>query len=488
MLGKDYWFGLLFSVCLFVLADSTKTAEAGSPPNLLLITADDMNADSAGWMGSPLNATPVLDSLALSAHRFRRHHVTVPICQPGREAFMTGRVPHRSGGLGFNPIHPGTPTLTSLLKNHGWFTGVIEKHAHMKPDAEFPWDVRLSGSGKNPVLMREHMHQLLQQASASGRPFFINANITDPHRPFPGASAAGSAKQNKKADRQKQAQEFTSRVFRAEEVAVPAFLEDLPAVRSEVAQYYTAVARLDQTLHCILSELEASGQASRTVVVFLSDHGMSFPFSKASVYINGTHSPVLLKYPDMPAAADHDEFVSSVDLLPTLLDLLGVEHPRGLDGQSWLPLLKGETQQGRDAVVTHVNSVSSGKSFPQRCIRTANFALMYHGWPDGTAKFRVEAMSGSTWNALTAAAETSPQIAARVRQFQTGEPLMFFDLISDPTERRNLIREPAHAAAINELATRLLEHMERTGDPEREGLIRTLGEWRRSASSPNSGR
>ena len=473
--------------CCSLLVDGTQISAADLRRSLLLITADDMNADSPGWMGNPLQATPALDAFAATSHRFRNHHVTVPICQPGRQALMTGLVPHRNGGLGFNPISPGTVTLPALLQQRGWFTAVIDKHPHMKPDAEFPWDVKLSGSGKNPELMRQHMDQLLQQAAASGKPFFINANITDPHRPFPGSTQAkakqGSKrqqneKQEQRAERQQLAEKFVGRTYAAREVSIPQFLEELPAVRREVAMYYTAMARLDQTFAGILEALEASGRADSTIVVFLSDHGMSFPFSKASVYRNGTWSPVLLRYPGMPAAVVHDEFVSSVDLLPTLLDLLSVPQPEGLDGRTWLPLLNGQTQELRDAVVTHVNSVSSGKNFPQRCIRTESASLMFHAWSDGVTKFQVEAMSGLTWNALAAAADSSPQIAARVRQFQTGETLMFFDLTADPAERRNLIAEPAAAPRIQQLGERLLQHMQQTQDPQTAAFRTAFARWR----------
>jgi N-sulfoglucosamine sulfohydrolase len=114
---------------------------AGDAPkkwNVVFITADDMNADSSGWMGSKVGATPNLDKFAATAHQFLNNHVSAPICQPSRSAFMTGCVPHRSGALGFNPIKAGTPTLASLLRSAGWFAAVIDKHPHMKPDAEFP--------------------------------------------------------------------------------------------------------------------------------------------------------------------------------------------------------------------------------------------------------------------------------------------------------------------------------------------------------------
>ncbi len=452
--------------------------------NLLYITADDMNADSPGWMGNKLGATPVLDAFAATCHRFVNNHVTAPICQPSREAMMTGRVPHRSGALGFNPIKPGTPTLTSVLKAQGYFTGVIDKHPHMKPDVEFPWDTKLSGSGKNPPLMREHMDQLLKEAAAAKKPFFINANITDPHRPFPngaGGEEEGEApkkKGGKKAVKPEAAGKNLPGVYKPEEITVPDFLEDIPPVRREVAQYYTAVARLNLTFSNILAALKESGHAEDTVVLFMSDHGMSFPFSKATVYFNGTRSPVILNWPGMPAAAAHEEFVSSVDIMPTLLDVLGVKHPPGMDGRSWMPLIRGEKQDGRDYVITHVNTVSSGMSLPQRCIRTKDWALMFHAWPDGKAKFKVEAMSGITYNALAAAGENDSRIAGRLNQLRVGEPLMFFNELTDTGERNNLVTDANYAPEIKRLGALLLAHMEKTDDPQTANFRKAFEVWK----------
>src|SRR6185436_3050259 len=114
--------------------------------------------------------------------------VAVPICQPSREALMTGRVPHRSGALGFNPIRLDVPTLTEITSSNGYFTAAINKVGHMAPKSKFNWDIALDGSGKSPQLMREHFEQCLKAAATAGKPFFINANITDPHRPFAGST------------------------------------------------------------------------------------------------------------------------------------------------------------------------------------------------------------------------------------------------------------------------------------------------------------
>lgn len=259
-------------------------ADAPKPRNLLVITADDMNADSGGWSGNKLGATPNLDAFANTAHRFVNSHVTVPICQPCRSALMTGRVPHRNGAIGFNPIR---------------------------------------ADGRH-----------LSRSSAT--------TVTTPQ------------------------------------------------VRTE--------------------------------------------------------------------------FVSSVDVMPSVLELLDVLPPVGMDGRSWVPLLMGETQSDRDFVSTHVNTVRSGKSFAQRCIRTKDRALMFHPWVDGQTKFRVEAMSGLSFVAMNAS--TDAKIQARVKQLVDGESLMLFDTAADPTERKNLINDPKYANDVEELSKKLLAHMRRTDDPQ----------------------
>ena len=431
------------------------------PPrwNVLLVTADDMNADSAGWMGNKLGATPHLDAFAATAHQFVNNHVTVPICQPSRGALLTGRVPHRNGALGFNPISSGVPTLVGMLKEAGWFIASLNKQAHMKPDSAFPWDLALTDSGKNPKLFGEQISQCLKAASTAGKPFFINANITDPHRPFVGDTSTTEAEK-----------ESPAKLYTPAEITVPSFLEDIAPVRREVAQYYSSVRRGDQSFAALMAALKDSGREADTVVVFLSDHGMSFPFSKATVYRNGTWSPVLIRYPGMGKPQKREEFVSSVDILPTLLELLKQPALEGVDGRSWGPLLRGEKQPDRDYVVTHVNTVSSGKSFPQRCIRTKDFAYQFHAWPNGTPHFRVEAMGGITFAALKKAGESDPKLKARVEQLTIGVPEQLFDLRTDPDERTNVIGDPKYQAELGRLRKLLLAHMEKTGDPQLENF------------------
>src|SRR5262249_34816308 len=169
--------------------------------------------------------------------------------------------------------------------------------AHMQPAHKFPWDLALSGSGKRPRALGADVARCLDAARRARRPFFLNVNITDPHRPF------------------------RNTMLGMDDLPVPGFLEDLPAVRRELAHYFASVARLDTSLGETLDALAAAGHDADTVVVFLSDNGASFPFAKASVYRRGTWSPVLLRHPGRTPPATHEELVSSVDLMPTVLEL-----------------------------------------------------------------------------------------------------------------------------------------------------------------------
>jgi len=437
---------------LWLFAGGAASADSPKPLNLLVITADDMNADSGGWNGSKLGATPNLDAFAKTAHRFVNSHVTVPICQPCRSALMTGRVPHRNGALGFNPIRSDVPTLVEVLRGSGYYTATIAKAAHMTPAEKFPWDaIGEQGISKQPGKFSDKFREMLAAAAKDKKPFFINANICDPHRAFINDRTTADELEG-------------ATVYKPNEVTVPAFLEDIPRVREEVAQYYSSVSRFDIAFGLVMKELTAAGRDADTVVVFMSDHGMSFPFSKATVYYNGTWSPVLIRMPGMKEPQTRTELVSSVDVMPSVLELLDVKPPAGMDGRSWVPLLKGETQPDRDFVVTHVNTVSSGKSFAQRCIRTKDRSLMFHAWVGGPDKFRVEAMTGLSFAAMNSS--TDATIQARVKQLVAGETLMLFDTAADPTERKNLINDPKHANDVAELSKKLLVHMKKTDDPQ----------------------
>jgi N-sulfoglucosamine sulfohydrolase len=432
------------------------------PLNLLIITADDLNCDSCGWMGSKVGATPNLDAFAKTARGFAHAHSSAPICQPSREAIMTGRVPHRSGGLGFNPVNADCPTLWEVMHSAGYFTAGFNKLMHMAPANKFAWDFRSDGGkrnaddqGRTPAAYFKNTTEAIQMSRAKNQPFFINANITDPHRPFygsPGDLAMNSAKLKKE--------------FAADEIVIPGFLDDIPDLRKEVTQYFNSVRRFDESFGQVMKALEDAGEAERTVVAFMSDHGMSFPFAKTTIYKCGTWTPLVMRVPGVTSpAVDAEHMVSNTDVMPTLLDVLKIKPPEGMDGRSLSPILSGGADANREHVFTHMNTQVGGLAFPSRCVRTKNASYIFNAWSDGKKSFKNESMGGLTFNAMREAAKNDSAIASRVEWFLHRRPEEFYDLEADPHERASKFDDAARRDEIARLKDLLAKQMKATNDP-----------------------
>ena len=432
------------------------------PWNLLIITADDLNADSLGWMGSTVGATPNIDAFAGACYQLRNCHTPVPICQPSRAALMTGRWPHRNGASSFGPVRSDAVTLTEVMREAGYFTAAINKTHHMMPRSKFNWDLMFEGSGKNPPALREHFEQCLSAAEKKNQPFFINANSTDPHGPFATRQDNGPRKSRK--------QEVVGPVkpFDAARVILPPFLEDLPAVREEMAQYFSVVHRFDQSFGELIAALKSAGHLNDTVVIFISDHGISMPFAKATLYRYATWTPVLLRWPEMGRPMANEQMVSNVDVMPTILELLGLKQPAGIDGHSRLPLLRGEKSGDEEVVFTQIDAVHSGRKFPGRCVRTKSSAYIWNVWANGKTRFRIGTGSMRkrlSWKAHVDAAAGNPGLKSRVNHFLYRCPEEFYDETADREERRNLIEVPAYQPEIARLKSLLQKHMDETEDP-----------------------
>jgi len=466
------WMAAAWTIC----GGSAISALAGSPParpaeqapkrpNILLLTADDLNCDCVGVYGCPVpDTTPNIDRLASQGMRFERAHVTIAVCQPSRNVWLSGRYPHVSGGEGFHKLQvPGLPVLPGVLREHGYLVGLFGKVPHCTPYADFQWDAVQSqaslGAGRNPRLYGEYAAEFFRRAKAEGKPFFLMANSHDPHRPFYGNDHYRYGTPD--------GPQVPSRVFKPEEVVVPGFLPDLPEVRREIAEYYSSVRRCDDTVGEVLAALEKSGLAEETIVMFLSDHGMPLPFAKTNVYYHSTRTPWIVRWPGHiePGSVDHEHLVSGVDMMPTLLDLVGIEPPPGLDGFSFKPLLFGQDQPGRDMVFTQFHQTAARRRYPMRAVQDRRFLYIYNPWSDGERIFRNESQSGRTMKAMLAAAEHDPAIEARCRLFLYRVPEEFYDLQNDPDALHNLIDDPDYQQDIQRLRRALADWMRRTKDP-----------------------
>jgi N-sulfoglucosamine sulfohydrolase len=495
--------------CVIALAlgpviDRVSAAAAPQRLNVLLITADDMNYNTPGVTGclTP-DITPNIDRLARSGLRFVNSHVTVAVCQPSRETLMTGRYPHRSGATGFIPVREGVPTLQESLKTAVYHLGILGKVRHLAPAAKFPWDFQHDagelGNGRDPARYYDYCKEFFAQAGAAGKPFFLMANSHDPHRPFAGSEnerakggkgkAAAKAKPGAKAKKKLAAEADPgeafgamkypqpSRIYKPEEIEVPGFLPDLPDVRKEVAQYYSSAHRCDQTVGEVLRALHEAGHDEDTLVMFLSDNGISMPFAKSNCYLTSTRTPWIVRWPGKvkPGTIDQEHFISGIDYMPTILAALGLPLPEGMDGQSFLPLLTGEPQSGRDRVFTVYNDNSGGRHYLMRCVQNQRFGYIYNAWSDGKTEYRVEPMAGLTFAAMQKAAPTRPDVAERVEMLLHRVPEEFYDFQADPSALHNLIADPKYRGEIDHMRQEVLAWMERTKDPLIEQYRKKIG-------------
>jgi len=293
------------------------------------------------------------------------------------------------------------------------------------------------------------------------RPFFLMANSHDPPRPFYG---------NDRAEWYSESDPPAvppSRTFDPEEVVVHGFLSDIPDVRLEIAEYYNSVRRCDDTVGRLLDALRESGAEDRTLVMFLSDNGMAFPFAKTNCYLNSTRTPWIARWPEVvdSGRVDAEHFVSGIDITPTILDAAGVAIPGGMDGFSFAPVLRGESQDGREMVFTQFHQTSARRNFPMRCVQTRRFGYIFNPWSDGEYEFKNESQSGRSWKAMDEAAKTNPEIAERTKLFSYRVLEEFYDFENDPDALNNLIHEPDYADEVKNLRNALEKWMVEVEDP-----------------------
>lgn len=463
---------LLFA--LHLAASGSNAADR--PTNFLLITVDDMSCDSVGVFGNPIpGITPNIDKLASEGLRFEHGHVTVAICQPCRAVWMTGRYPHNSGAFGFDRIKPGVPTLPEALQKAGYRTGLMAKHGHVVPSRAAGFDeivaARELRNGRSPELFGKRAAQFFAAAKEDGKPFFLMANSQDPHRPFIGSRQEAAAKKRDKKNRSHQyggGFPDDAIIYDPSKVPIPGFLPDLPDIRQELAEYYSSVHRADAITGAVLKALDEAGLREDTLVMFLSDHGMPLPFAKTNCWHHSTHTPWIVRWPGKIEAGAHDKkhVVGGIDLAPTALHALGLPALDGADGRSFLPVLKGGDQAGREFAFAHINTIASKKSYTMRAVIGRDYRYIWNGWHDGTTTFRNESLSGLTWKAMNTEAEIDSGIAERVDFYATRIPEELYRVTKDPDALRNLIKEPAEKSRIAKLRTKLRQHMQSTGDPQ----------------------
>lgn len=453
-------------------------------PNILIIYPDQLRADAMGCDGNPVIKTPYFDRLAQEGVRFEQAYSSFPLCTPFRASLFTGKYNHSTGvHANHHPIPLGQDFLAEIMKSNGYRTAYFGKW-HLdggdSPGFVPPGPRRLGfdyfvgfnrghyyqnaifyrGDSSQPYhcpryepdFQTDHVIDFLKKSQENKEtPFCAMICYGAPHFPYdmpeyfkklyrpeeiPLGRTALNADLKIQISAELKAKGFPQAsgvwgISSGEEV----ILEDEKAIREYMALYYGMTANVDHNVGILLNALDALHLAEDTVVILLSDHGdMGGEHgyrcgAKKTPYRPVCRVPLLIRYPRrFQAGLKMSELVDvSVDTMPTLLELCGINIPDAVQGTSYLPLLDGSTKPTRSAVFYEVNKELEGPErfpIPERGIRTLDW--LYSRTQEG--------------------------------------PKVLIDLHSDPDECNNLVLDPKFRAQAASLDAMLSEHMQKTDD------------------------
>ena len=436
---------------------------AAKPTNVLLIVSED-NGPEIGCYGDPYARTPNLDKLASEGVLFENAFVTYSVCSPSRASFLTGLYPHQHGQIGlathhFAMYHEDTPNFATLFNSGGYHTGLIGK-LHVNPESAFPFDYRaIPGANFNRKLSVKDYAAVAGKffAQAKDSPWFLSVNFPDAHLPFI-KKINGLPEQPLSADDVK---------------PMPWVGVDTPRLREQVANYYNCMERLDVGVGLLLDELEKTGQAENTLVMYIGDHGAQFPRGKGTVYEAALRVPLIVRWPKVAQPGQvRKELVSTIDLLPTALQAAGIKQPSNLPGSSLKPLLANQGEvQWRDYAFAMTTGSFARACFVQHSVRDQRYKLISNPRP-GTVNLDSRTYLDPTHEHFVISGATpadqrtaSDKVKAAFSLWSRPPRYELYDLQADPYEWHNLAEDPEHAKTKDRLIKALTEWQTETRDP-----------------------
>ncbi|SVC65344.1 uncharacterized protein METZ01_LOCUS318198, partial [marine metagenome] len=287
-------------------------------------------------------------------------------------------------------------------------------------------------------------------------PFFITVNFPDAHWPLQG-----------------QVDDLPEKQVDPKRVKVMPYVGgETPRMLAVARNYYDCMLRLDACVGQLLKELDDSGKADNTLVVFIGDHGAQMARGKVTVYEGGMRVPYVVRWPGVTKANHRSKaLVSTIDLLPTFMDAAGSAKPKGLPGQSLRSVLSGgDDAQFRKYLACERNCDAARHTFPQRTIRDARYKLIHspvRDRDDPAARY-YRTHGHAHWSGCLTDKElagASEQTKAGYARWLKPPEYQLYDLKADPHEWTDLSNDPKHAEAKQRLQTALKKWQTDTSDP-----------------------
>lgn len=429
-------------------------------PNILFILTEDQGAHM-GALGTNDIKTPHMDALAASGALFRRAYVGYPVCSASKACIMTGLHSHTNGLVNNtnNYLKPAAKlteaekqappylhtrirsqgaTMVEVLATQGYHTAVSGK-LHVSPNERFPYNDFIPKAGSKQALTGVI-------ARAAGKPwFFLHNSTTYTHRPF-----VNSEKQPITIDPAK--------------VKLPEHLPDTPVARRDWAEYLDGVQHNDQIVGEVMTALRESGQEANTLVIFMGDHGPAYQHGKMTPFHLGLHIPLIIRLPGGKPLVS-DALVSELDLLPTLLDLLGIQYDSPLHGISLKPLLEGKADaKGHDFIFSEVSgrSLNQQRGMEERSVIDATHQFIARSHLDEPKVINADLRDMKPWinRIYGETVRVKAQFPEAFRILQEMDPhalggkpplIELYDLQSDPDELHNLAADPAQRQHLERL-------------------------------------
>jgi len=406
-------------------------------PNILYLHSHDTGRYIAPYGYDVL--TPNLQRLAQEGVVFRQAFSVAPTCSPSRAGLLTGQSAHASGMIGL--AHRGFALtdyrqhLIHTLCSVGYRSTLIGvQHIARRPD--------VIGYDEVVPVQSSHAERVTPAAvqwlrGAPQQPFFLSVGFTETHREYHQPGTGEDARY----------------------LRPPATLRDTPAVRADMAAFHASARVLDGAMGAVLDALRDSGLADDTLVICTTDHGIAFPGAKCTLTDHGIGVMLIMRGPGGFAGGNAcDALVSHIDIYPTLCELLGIERPPWLRGNSLMPLIRGEAKEVNDAIYAEVTYHAAYE--PMRAVRTQRWKYI--------RRF------GGRLRPVLPNCDDSPSKTLwlehgwRERHLAEEE---LYDLVFDPNEACNVADRPESSAALDEMRARLDRWMRATDDPLLRGPV-----------------